>query len=105
MAEDKKGVDGVLEKIALISEATQGLFPDGKSAIVFVLNRNDFKMVQKHFRDIDSNYNKFKIDISGVEFIFILEETFMYYDDVVEKPKKESFWKRLGSLIRSKSSV
>lgn len=74
MEENYKSVDGVIEKLALISDAVDSLFPDGKSAVVFQLNNDDFKKVQGNFREIDKNHKQFKIDISGVEFIF-LEET------------------------------
>lgn len=74
MEENYKSIDGVIEKLALISEAVESLFPDGKSAVVFQLNNDDFKKVQNNFREIDRTHKKFKIDISGVEFIF-LEET------------------------------
>ena len=74
MEENYKSVDGVIEKLALISDAVDSLFPDGKSAVVFQLNNEDFKKVQGNFREIDKNHKQFKIDISGVEFIF-LEET------------------------------
>lgn len=74
MGENYKSVDGVIEKLALISDAVDSLFPDGKSAVVFQLNNEDFKKVQGNFREIDKNHKQFKIDISGVEFIF-LEET------------------------------
>ena len=74
METNYKSVDGIIEKLALISDAVETLFPDGKSAVVFQLKQEDFKKVQNNFRDIDRNHNQFKIDISGVEFIF-LEET------------------------------
>jgi hypothetical protein len=74
MEENYKSVDGVIEKLAIISEAVETLFPEGKSAVVFQLNNEDFKRVQSNFREIDRSHTKFKIDISGVEFIF-LEET------------------------------
>ena len=74
MAEDKKSIDGVIEKLALISDAVDSLFPEGKSAVVFQLKNEEFKKVQNNFREIDKNHKQFKIDISGVEFIF-LEET------------------------------
>jgi hypothetical protein len=74
MEENYKSVDGVIEKLAIISEAVETLFPEGKSAVVFQLNNEDFKKVQSNFREIDRTHKKFKIDISGVEFIF-LEET------------------------------
>ena len=74
MEENYKSVDGVIEKLAIISEAVETLFPEGKSAVVFQLSNEDFKKVQGNFREIDKNHKQFKIDISGVEFIF-LEET------------------------------
>jgi hypothetical protein len=43
-------------------------------AIVFELKRKDFKKVQTNFRQMDHSHKQFKIDISGVEFIFLLDE-------------------------------
>ena len=74
MEENYKSIDGVIEKLALISEAVESLFPEGKSAVVFQLNKDDLNKIQNNFREIDKNHKQFKIDISGVEFIF-LEET------------------------------
>jgi hypothetical protein len=74
MEENYKSIDGIIEKLALVSDAVETLFPEGKSAVVFQLKNEDFKKVQNNFREIDSNHKQFKIDISGVEFIF-LEET------------------------------
>ena len=42
--------------------------------IVFELKLKDFKRVQNNFRQIDHGHKQFKIDISGTEFIFILDE-------------------------------
>ena len=74
MEENYKSTDGVIEKLAIISEAVETLFPEGKTAVVFQLNNTDFNKGQSNFREIDRNHKKYKIDISGVEFIF-LEET------------------------------
>lgn len=74
MEENYKSVDGIIEKLALISDAVDSLFPEGRSAVVFQLKNEDFKKVQSNFREIDREHKQFKIDISGVEFIF-LEET------------------------------
>jgi hypothetical protein len=103
MAENQKSIDGIIEKLALITDATQTLFPDGKSAIVFELNYIDFKKVQTNFRQIDQGYKQFKIDLSGVEIIFIMENS-IQDDVVVETPKKRRF-RDLLSLIRGKSSI
>jgi hypothetical protein len=104
MEENQESVVGVMEKLAMITDATQSLFPYGKSAIVFELEEKDFKDVQKNFRDIDRNFTKFKIDISGVEVIFILENSYGDEKPIEEeKPievKKVGWFKKLikGSL-------
>ena len=74
MEENYKSVDGIIEKLALISDAVDSLFPEGKSAVVFQLKTEDFKKFQNNCREVDKNHKQFKIDISGIEFIF-LEET------------------------------
>jgi hypothetical protein len=104
MAEDQKSVDGIIEKLALITDATQTLFPNGKSVIIFELNYEDYKKVQSNFRQVDSGYKQFKIDLSDVEVIFILENTVKEIVDKEIKPKKR-FLSRLKSFISSKSSV
>jgi hypothetical protein len=73
MEENFKSIDGIIEKLALVSDAVDSLFPEGKSAVVFQLNNEDFKKVQNNFREVDRNHKQFKIDISGVEFIFLGE--------------------------------
>jgi hypothetical protein len=60
--------------------------------------------MQRNFREIDNQHKKFKIDISGVEVIFILEGEFNIVEPTPE-PKKKSFWGRLLSNVSSKSSV
>jgi len=75
MAENQKSIDGIIEKLALIADATDSLFPDGRKVVVFELKKPDFKKVQNNFRDIDRLHKQFKIDISGIEFIFLLDES------------------------------
>ena len=73
MEENNKSIDGIVEKLALIVDATDNLFPDGKMAVLFALNETDFKRVQENFREVDRGHKQFKIDISGTEFIFLQE--------------------------------
>lgn len=73
MEENTKSIDGIVEKLAMIVEATETLFPDGKMAVLFALNETDFKRVQENFREVDRGHKQFKIDISGTEFIFLQE--------------------------------
>ncbi len=74
MEETQKSIDGVIEKLAIVSDAVDDLFPSGRKAVVFELNEDDFKKVQNNFREIDRGHKQFKIDISGIEFIFLLDE-------------------------------
>jgi hypothetical protein len=91
MEKDKKSDDGVLGKLALITDAIQTVFPDGKSICVFELNDNDFKSVLSNFRQIDQEHKKFSIDISGVEHVFIHEsennKPVVVEELKIEKPK------------------
>jgi len=74
MAENQTSIDGIIEKLAIVSDAVDDLFPSGRKAVVFELKEDDFKKVQNNFREIDRTHKQFKIDISGTEFIFLLDE-------------------------------
>jgi hypothetical protein len=82
MAENKS-IDGIIEKLALVADGLQTLFPDGTMAIAMELNYDDYKKVQKNFRDVDRDFKQFKIDMSGVEFMFLLKDGSL--SDVVSK--------------------
>jgi len=74
MGETTQSIDGVIEKLALVADGLQTLFPDGVMAIAMELKYDDYKKVQKNFRDVDRNFTQFKIDMSGVEFMFLLKD-------------------------------
>ena len=74
MGENQKSIDGIIEKLALVADGLQTLFPDGTMAIAMELNYDDYKKVQKNFRDVDRDFKQFKIDMSGVEFMFLLKD-------------------------------
>lgn len=96
MEENSKSADGILEKLAMITDATQQIFPNGKSLIIFELEEKDYKRVQDHFRKIDNNHKKFVVDISGVEVVFILENSMKYEEKVEEK---QSFWGNIKNRL------
>jgi hypothetical protein len=75
MAENQKSIDGIIEKLAMIADAADELFPNGKMAIAFELKEVEFKKVQENFREIDRLHKQFKIEISGNEFMFLLDES------------------------------
>ncbi len=83
MEENYKSIGGVIDKLALISEAVESLFPEGNSAVVFKLNDDDFRRVQDNFREVDRGHKVFKIDISGTEFIFLQETSLIDETDIV----------------------
>jgi hypothetical protein len=74
MEQNQKSIDGIIEKLALVADGLQTLFPEGTMAVALELDFKDFKKVQKNFRDIDRNFKQFKIDMSGVEFMFLLKD-------------------------------
>lgn len=73
MAENQNNSIRKLENMALIAESVQTLFT-GKATIVFELEKDEYKEVINHFREIDRHHKQFSIDISGTEFHFILSE-------------------------------
>ncbi len=104
MEENKKSVVDPIEKMAMITDALQDLFPEGKIICVLELKKEDFKKIQGNFRTIDHTHNKFSINISGVDFVFIDEsENANVEEPKIEEPKqtKNSFLKRLLSSFKS----
>ena len=73
MAENKAGNLGTLEKLALITDSLQTLFK-GKTTIIFELPKEEYTQVISHFREIDRHHKQFTIEISGMDFVFILDE-------------------------------
>jgi|688.fasta_scaffold169966_3 hypothetical protein len=106
MEENKNGIDERLEKLAMITDALETLFPNGQTAIILELEKDEFKSVQKNFRDIDRNHKRFKIEISNIEIIFM--QAGVNFEEKVEEPKKEKkvsgFKKIFKNLFTSKIS-
>jgi hypothetical protein len=75
MAENQKSIDGIIEKLAMIVDAADELFPNGKMLLAFELKEVEFKKVQENFRDIDKGYKQFKIEMSGNDIMFLLDES------------------------------
>lgn len=73
MAENKKSTNGVLEQLAQVADKVQSLYK-GRATIVLELEKEEYKKTLSIFRDIDRNHKQFKIEISGTDFIFILNE-------------------------------
>lgn len=73
MATNKEGINGIIHKMAIISDELGNIFPKGKSVVVFSLDNKDYNFVKTQVNDL-SDTDQFKIDISGVEFIFLRDE-------------------------------
>ena len=71
MAEDKEGTE-LLSKLAMIADASQNVF-NGKASIIFELKEQEYYQVVSNVEG-DYNSETFKIDISGTDFIFILDK-------------------------------
>ena len=74
MENNSEVIYGLIERMALVSDAIDSLFSNGKKVIVIELNRFDFEQTKRQFKNVDPKLDQFKIDISGIEFIFILDE-------------------------------
>jgi len=103
MEENKESVIGVIEKLALVTDGLQNIFPDGKVICVYELDDEDFKQVQENFRKIDHSHKRFSIDISGIEHVFIHQD-FVRTEDKeeikIEEPKKQSWIKKILSSFK-----
>ena len=86
MAENQESPTSIIENLALITDAMQTVFPNGKMICVYELEEEDFKNVQQLFRKIDHHHNKFSVDISGLEHVFINTSA---PDEVVNETKEE----------------
>ena len=87
---------GNLNKLALITDAIDNFIPNSKAIIVFELNSEQYNKIKSEFigsvTPAHTN-NKFSIDISGTEVVFLLEDSY-----ILEEPKEEpkpGFFKRL----------
>ena len=89
MGENKESNTSIIEGLALVTDAIQTMFPDGKVICVYELIDEDFKQVQTNFRKIDRSHNRFSIYISGTEHVFINEN---FKPLVIKEPKKKTIF-------------
>jgi hypothetical protein len=98
MGENQESNTSIIEGLALVTDAIQTMFPDGKVICVYELIDEDFKQVQINFRKIDRSHNRFSIDISGTEHVFINEN---FKPIVIKEPKKKTIKEKLFSFFKS----
>ena len=104
MAKNKEVINGILEKLALVSEAVQDIFEDTKPTIIYELKNEDFKEIQDNFRDIDKKFNKFTIEISGVNFVIINSDRINEEKESKEE-KKENLFSKFKKLFSVSSKL
>jgi hypothetical protein len=63
-----------MEKFALLADAMENIYPQGRGVVVFELNEDDFNLTQKEMLIPTNVSSQFKVDISGTEFIFLKRE-------------------------------
>jgi chaperonin cofactor prefoldin len=74
MAENKKSPQ-FLKKLATLTDEIQTQLT-AKATLVLELKYNDFRRVLLEFEDVpDADVKEFKVDISGMDFIFLLDES------------------------------
>jgi hypothetical protein len=73
MAETQEGFNGYLGKLALIADVLDDLY-NGKKTVIFELSREEFVKMRNELNGVQEDRDKFKIDISGIEFIYLLDE-------------------------------
>ena len=74
MEQNQEAPLGELEKLAMLADAVLDRFPKGQSICVFELEKEDYDKMMSHFRQMDRHHKQFTIEISGVDFHFMLNE-------------------------------
>jgi hypothetical protein len=73
MEENQKSAE-LLNRLALITEGAQEVIK-GKVTIVFEVERQEFFNYYSFFeKSMDATKKEFKVEISGTDFIFLLDE-------------------------------
>ena len=89
MAEDQNSFESKLTNLALVADGLQKIYPESKSVILYELKQKDFNNVRSNFKNIKIDENQLKIDISGTEIVFILENSYEFNQEVVEEVKED----------------
>jgi hypothetical protein len=74
MAENQKNAE-LLSKLAMITDAAQQTV-NGKVSIIFEVNQKEYETIYLQFEDtLVEDKKQFKVEISGTDFIFLLDES------------------------------
>jgi hypothetical protein len=91
---------GTLNKLALITDGIDNIFLNSKAIVIFELSKEDYEKIKMELLGpVSQNTNKFSIDISGTEVVFILENS---YITIEEPPKEKTFKDKLKRIFSFK---
>ena len=99
---------GNLNKLALITDAIDNFIPNSKAIIVFELNSEEYNKIKSELigsvTPAHTN-NKFSIDISGTEVVFILEDFYKIEEpEIKEEPKNKNMWSKILKKLSFKKT-
>lgn len=75
MEKNPEVFDDIMGKLALLADGLENVFPNSKSMIVFELKPVDFIKTKVLLTKQTNDLDKFTIDISGVDIIFMRGES------------------------------
>lgn len=102
MAENQNDFQSILINLAEAVDKVENVFQRSRPVIIYELDTLTFNRILLEFKGLKINENQIKIDISGVEIIFILENSYKSVEtkieEKLEEPKQKNIWQRLFSL-------
>lgn len=98
MGENNESDNKILEELAVVTDKIQTVLPKSKSTIIFEMDSYEFAKTKKIFNIFDNNIQRFKIDISETEIVFLDVNIFNEEEKTEEpvgEPKKISWFRKL----------
>ena len=104
MAENKNDFNTILENLALVVDGVQQVFQPSKSVLIYELNQQTFNFVKSNFKNIKVDETQIKIEISGTEVLFILENSYKKKEEEIITPEEKKLFVKLKELFTGKKS-
>jgi hypothetical protein len=101
MGENQENFEQFLSNLAFAVDNVENLVPRSKTVIIYEINAHDFENIRKNFKNIKIDENQIKIDISGTEVIFILENSYQQPEKKEEPEIKIGFFQKLKRVFTS----
>lgn len=105
MAENQENFEDFLSNLAFAVDNVEKLVPRSKTVIIYEISSYDFESIRKNFKNIKIDENQIKLDISGTEVVFILENSYTEKPEVKEVTvEKTSIFKKIKNALFFKIS-